>query len=214
MRRRSIGLVVLCLFVLTFVSPGEARERSRWDFTVYLDQKKIGSHSFEVTNASGVTRVRSEAKFKYSILLIPAYRYEHSAAERWSNNCLIGLDASTNANGERIRVSGERRDGRFTIVSDDGPADLPGCVMSFAYWNPDFLEQTRLLNPQTGDFVTVRVEEAGIDELEIRGELVRARRFHLQADKLDLTLWYSDDDEWLGLESVAKGGRILRYELS
>jgi hypothetical protein len=29
-----------------------------------------------------------------------------------------------------------------------------------------------------------------------------------------LTLWYSPDDEWLALESVAKGGHILRYGLS
>jgi hypothetical protein len=29
-----------------------------------------------------------------------------------------------------------------------------------------------------------------------------------------LTLWYSPDDEWLALESVAEGGHIIRYELS
>jgi hypothetical protein len=31
---------------------------------------------------------------------------------------------------------------------------------------------------------------------------------------MDITLWYSENSEWLALESVAKGGRILRYELS
>ena len=96
MKRKSLGLIMLCLFALTFAMPGEAREKSRWDFTVYLDKKKIGNHTFEVTNVSGVTEVLSEANFKYTILLIPAYRYEHTAAERWSNNCLVGLDARLN----------------------------------------------------------------------------------------------------------------------
>ena len=214
MRIKSLGLVMLGLLATMFTVPGETREKSRWDFTVYLDQKKIGSHSFEVSNVAGVTEVLSEARFKYTILLIPAYRYEHTAAERWSNNCLVGLDARTNANGDRIQVSGERTGGSFTVVTDEEPAYLPECVMSFAYWNPDFLQQPRLLNPQTGEYVSVQVQEVGTDVLQIRGEAVSARRFRLTAYEVDLTLWYSDDNEWLGLESVAEGGRIIRYELS
>ena len=214
MRRNAVGLVLLCLLALTLASPAEALDRSRWDFTVYLDKKKIGRHSFEVTNTAGITQVRSEAKFRYNFLLIPAYRYDHSAAERWSEDCLLGLDADTVTNGDRIRVSGERNGDRFTVVSDKGPADLPECVMSFAYWNPDVLEQRQLLNPQTGEFVPVQIEAAGEDQLEVRGELVTARRYRLRAYDLDLTLWYSNDDEWLGLESVARNGRIVRYELS
>ncbi len=214
MKKRSLGIVMLGLFAMTFADPGQTREKSRWDFNVYLDKKRIGQHSFQVTNIAGVTEVFSEARFKYTILMIPAYRYEHTAAERWSNNCLVGLDARTNANGDRIQVSGERTGGSFTVVTDEQPAYLPECVMSFAYWNPDFLDQPRLLNPQTGEYVSVQVEEAGTDVLQIRGEQVPARRFRLTAYEVDLTIWYSEDNEWLGLESVAEGGRIIRYELS
>jgi hypothetical protein len=214
MRRQSLGAIVLCLVALTFASTGETREKSRWEFTVYLDRKEIGFHSFEVTNMAGVTEVISEANFKYTFLLIPAYRYQHSAAERWSDNCLVGLVASTNANGDRVRVSGERTGGSFTVITDEQPTYLPECVMSFAYWNPDFLAQPKLLNPQTGEYVAVRVQEAGTDILEVRGETIPARRYRLTAYEVDLTLWYSDDNEWLGLESVAEGGRIIRYELS
>ena len=57
-------------------------------------------------------------------------------------------------------------DGSFTVVTGEQPAYLPECVMSFAYWNPDFLEQPRLLNPQTGEYVAVQVEEAGMDVLQ------------------------------------------------
>ena len=86
--------------------------------------------------------------------------------------------------------------------------------MTFAYWNPDFLEQPRLLNPQTGEYVDVRVENLGEETLDFRGQSIAATRFTLKAYDVDLTLWYSTDDEWLGLESVAKGGRIIRYERS
>ena len=212
MRIKSLGLVMLALLALMFAVPGETREKSRWDFTVYLDQKKIGSHSFEVSNVAGVTEVLSEARFKYTILLIPAYRYEYRAAERWSNNCLVGLDARTNANGDRIQVSGERTGGSFTVVTDEEPAYLPECVMSFAYWNPAFLEQTELLNTQDGRFLPVEVQGPSEETLAVGGNSLPSLRYRLEAGDMSLDLWYSHDKRWLALESEVAGGRILRYE--
>ena len=86
--------------------------------------------------------------------------------------------------------------------------------MTFAYWNAEFLDQPRLLNPQTGEYVDVVVEKVGDEILKVRGQPVAATRFKLTAHDVDLTLWYSLNHEWLALESVAKGGHIIRYELS
>ena len=71
-----------------------------------------------------------------------------------------------------------------------------------------------LLNPQTGEYVDVKVENTGNELLEVQGRSVLATRFKLTARNVDLSLWYSPDREWLALESVAKGGNIIRYELS
>ena len=216
MRRKSFGLLLIGLFTLTFVAPNPVRasENGRYDFTVYLNDKHVGRHSFEVIDDGKVTRVQSNAKFKYTILRIPAYRYEHSNAEQWSDNCLTGFDAKTNANGDRIEVSGEKTADGFTVDHGDAAVQLPECVMSFAYWNPDFLNESQLLNPQTGEYVDVDVEMVGTEMLEVRGQPVDATRFRLTAYEVDVTLWYSSDNEWLALESVAKGGHIIRYELS
>jgi len=206
------------LFTLTLAAPAPAQESedavARWDFDVYLNDKRVGKHLFEVTDVGSIRQVQSEANFKYKILFIPAYRYEHSAAERWSDNCLVEFDARTNANGKHIEVSGEQTGDAFRVDSGHSPVELPECVMTFAYWNPDFLLQPRLLNPQTGEYVDVRVEELGNEVLEVRGQSVTATRFKLTAYEVDLTLWYSTDDQWLALESIAKGGHIIRYELS
>lgn len=218
MRRKYLGLVMIGMFAVTVASPAPAQERAGevgyWDFDVYMNDKKVGKHEFKVSEARGVKQVQSEASFKYKILFILAYQYEHNAAERWTGNCLAEFDASTNANGDRIRVSGEQSEAGFLVERDGNPVALPDCVMTFAYWNPDFLEQSRLLNPQTGEYVDVRIEKVGNETLEVRGQAVAATRFRLRAHEVDLTIWYSADDEWLGLESVAKGGHIIRYELS
>ena len=218
MRHKFVGLLVAGLFSLVFMSPVSAQERvddvDHWNFDVYLNDKKVGKHSFKVSETDGVKQVQSEANFKYKILFISAYQYEHSAAESWNDNCLTAVDASTNANGKRIQVSGEQTGVGFVVESGDKPTQLPECVMTFAYWNSNFLGQSQLLNPQTGEYVDVRVEEVGDEMLEVRGQAVAATRFKLTAYEVDLTLWYSPDNEWLALESVAKGGHIIRYELS
>ena len=218
MRRRAFNLLMIGLFALAFATPVPASvvdaEAERWEFDVYLNDKKVGKHSFEVMETDGVRQVLSEANFVYRVLFIPAYQYEHRSAERWAGNCLLEFDARTNANGDRIAVSGARKESGFLVERGEEPLALPDCVMTFAYWNPDFLQQPRLLNPQTGDYVDVNVEKVGTETLEVRGEAVEATRYRLTAYEVDVTLWYSPNDEWLALESVAKGSNIIRYELS
>jgi hypothetical protein len=202
------------MYTLAFASQAPANEVARWDFAVYLNDKRVGSHVFEIVEVGGVRQVLSEANFKYRILFIPAYRYEHRNAERWSDNCLIEFDARTNANGERFEVSGEKTNAGFRVEKKGNLVDLPSCVMTFAYWNPEFLDQSRLLNPQTGEYIDVIIENVGDELVQVQGRSVVATRFKLTANDVDLNLWYSPDREWLALESVAKGGHIIRYELS
>ncbi len=209
-----MGIMMIALLAFALSSQTPANEIARYDFDVYLNDKRVGSHIFQIVETDGMRQVLSEANFKYNILFIPAYRYEHRNAERWSGNCLIEFDAKTNANGERIAVSGERTAAGFRVDKQGSLVDLPDCVMTFAYWNPEFLDQPRLLNPQTGEYVDVDVEIIGKEQIEIQGRSVVATRYKLSARELNLDLWYSPDREWLALESVAKGGHVIRYELS
>jgi hypothetical protein len=214
MRRHLLQLLLVPLLIVGAASGVHAAGVDRFAFDVYLNNKKVGRHSFEIIDRGGEKTVQSIAEFKYKVLFIPAYRYQHSNAERWRDGCLIEFAAETNANGKQIEVSGEITETGFRVEKANQPTQLPECIMSFAYWNPSFLNEPQLLNPQTGDYVDVRVEEVGNETLQVRGEAVAAKIFRLTAYNVDLTLWYSPDDEWLALESVAKGGHVIRYELS
>jgi Domain of unknown function (DUF6134) len=185
-----------------------------WHFNVYLDDKKVGTHDFEVVEAGEQTKVQSIANFKARVFFVATYSYQHTNTERWADDCLLEFNADTRVNGKHTQVSGASSDGGFTVRKDTDRQVLPSCVMSFAYWNPEFLKQKRLLNPQTGEFLDVSVELLGTDFLEVRGRQVAAARYKVSARGIDLLLWYSPDQEWLGLESVARTGHIIRYELS
>ncbi len=68
------------------------------------------------------------------------------------------------------------------------------------------------LNAQTGELLPVRVQALGEESIEVRGTRVRAQRYRLNAPRLQIDIWH-DDGNWVALESLAKGGRRLRYEL-
>ena len=216
MRRIVATLLILGLILSLATSPARATvtESRTLMFDVYLDGKKIGYHRFEIADAGEAAEVYSEASFDVKFLFVTAFRYRHNTTEQWTRGCLETIDASTDSNGKRLDVVGEKTSDGFVVEAGDRESELPECVMTFAYWNPGFLEQPRLLNPQTGEYLEVEVEELGSDLVEIAGREIPARSVRLTARQMDITLWYSERSKWLALESIAKGGRILRYELS
>jgi hypothetical protein len=207
----AVSLVTL---VASGVSLAEDSASKTLMFDVFLDGKRIGYHRFEIDGSRNNAAVRSEASFDVKFLFVTAFTYRHSARENWAGGCLEEIEARTDSNGKELNVVGERTGDAFVIDTGEDEARLPECVMSFAYWNPGFLEQPRLLNPQTGEYVDVEVQELGKDIVRLDGRAIPARSVRLTARQMDITLWYSENAEWLALESVAKGGRILRYELS
>lgn len=208
--RKPVPLAALGLLLGALGSGGiAAAEQLR--FQVYLDDRPIGEHSFRIAGSGDTTRVTSRASFDVDFLFINAYRYRHTSNEVFRNGCLATIDASTDDNGKRFDVSGEAVGDAFRIQANDDTGRASGCVKTFAYWDQDFLEKRRLLNPQTGDLESVRVQPKGRDTIAVEnGREVSAQRFALQTDELTIDLWYNDDLGWVGLESdTGKGKRII-----
>ncbi|NJN51915.1 MAG: hypothetical protein HC809_09215 [Gammaproteobacteria bacterium] len=45
--------------------------------------------------------MHSKARFEVTVLLVPVFRYEHSAVERWQGACLQSIESDTKVNGKR-----------------------------------------------------------------------------------------------------------------
>lgn len=183
-----------------------------WRFRVFLDDREIGYHHFYLDRNGEVRTLRSEANFEYRLLFVKLFHYEHENHETWSGDCLQSIRSRTDANGRDFFVEGSREGKGFRVEGSEGSLALPECVMSFAYWNPDFLQQPRLLNSQDGRFLEVEVAPPVPDQKVVRGQTVPAYRYSLDAGEFNVDLWYSANEEWLALESEVQGGRKLRYE--
>ncbi len=185
----------------------------QWQFDVALDGKPIGSHTFELQHDGSKQVLTTEASFDVKFLFVTAFRYRHQNTEIWNDGCLLSIDASTDSNGKQLEVRGAIGDRSFDLLSADGSTTLPGCVQTFAYWNPAILESQKLLNSQTGAYEDVTVTLEGREQVPVAGEPVDALRYRLSAAAGDITLWYSaEDNTWIGLEAPAKGGRKIRYQ--
>lgn len=196
-------------------STGSESESQRdWNFRVYLDDKEIGYHNFRLNADSDNRVLTTEAEFDVKLLFITVYRYRHTNEETWDGTCLQSIDSQTNANGKRFSVNGRQEGGKFDLEARK-KSDIPGdCVMTFAYWNPEFLNQQYLLNPQTGEYTAVDVQPLGEQEIIVQGREVTADRYRVSGPNVELEVWYSKKQgEWLGLQSTTKEGRKIRYEL-
>ena len=221
--RRGLGMILAMVVIATPLGsmattaggqgPNERADEDAWRFRVYLDDREIGYHNFVLDRSEETRVLRSEANFEYRLMFVKLFHYAHENTETWNGDCLQSVRSRTDSNGQPYRVDGRLAQGRFQVTGSTGQANLPQCVMSFAYWNPVFLQQQRLLNTQTGEFVDVDVSPPVTEPLTVRGETRTAYRYRLEAGDLRLDLWYSADHQWLALESEVRGGRTLRYEL-
>jgi len=188
-------------------------ESMEWNFRVYLDESEIGYHRFSLKQVDNRQELKTEASFKVKFLFFTAYQYFHVNSETWMDNCLSRIESRTITNGKNLSVSGFRAPDKFHVESNGTPFDVSGCVKTFAYWNADVLNENTLLNSQTGELMPVTIESLPSETFTVLGKEINASKYRLQAEGVDLDLWYSEDRRWLGLESTVKGGRKLRYEL-
>lgn len=195
--------------------PAEARagsEAREYRFDVYLDDRRIGEHHYEITGAPGGERVRSLANFEFKLLFVTLYRYRHLANERWQEGCLTELTSVTNDNGRNYEVEAAQDASRLRLTRlapERDSREIPSaCPATFAYWDLQRLNAGALLNSQTGDFTRTRLIQE--DREQIDGE--PATRYRLEVEGLaPLQLWYrSGDDSWLRL-TTRRDGRLLEY---
>ena len=185
-------------------------QAQQYAFGVYLDDKRIGTHRFTVQRDTqdDTVRVTSLAEFNVRVLLVPVFRYRHSAFEVWRDGCLESIDTRTQVNGQHTELRGTRGSDGFTVDvhSSDGSRQqlLPECTASYAYWDAATLRRhAELLNSQTGAYQTVNrqlVDAPDRSMLELIGP------------DFEIDVSYDNGDgRWLSLHTMTEDGRALEY---
>lgn len=203
-------LLVLALSLIPAVS--QAKE---WTFDVFLDKSKMGQHTFALSN----NQLTSTVKFNVKVLFIEAYAYDHTAVEQWRDGCLVSLNTNTVENKVIDEVKGSLTQSGFVVDNGKTTQTLPECTMTFAYWDPKILQQNKLLNPQNGQWLDIKVIKTNEETLTIKNLATKTTHYKLTGtlagkSKLNIELWYTaDTQEWVALKSITPEGYVVNYVL-
>lgn len=213
MKISPIALLAVTLSISVLTSSNAVAKE--WAFDVYLDKSKIGQHTFNLNEANELT---SKAKFNVKVLFIQAYQYDHKAVEKWNADCLTSLEAHTLENKVTSDVKGKLSDSAFVVDDGKNKQKLPNCSMTFAYWNPKIIEQSKLLNPQNAEWLDTKFTKIGMETIDVKGKKIDAMHYKLDGsldgkNKLKIELWYTADNDWVALKSVTPEGYTINYKL-
>jgi len=184
-----------------------------WQFKVFYGEQEIGEHHFMLKNEGDKRKVEINANFNIDVLFINVYSYKHKNTEIWKGSCLSSIESSTDDNGEQFVTRGKNEGDIFKIDSKLGANEVEGCINTFAYWDKNFLDNKELLNSQTGEIVDVDISFVADENILVRNIMVKAKRYKVKTDEFNIDLWYSDDNEWLALNTTTKDGTTLNYQI-
>ena len=210
LRTFMLAVLLILLFLAMSIDVRASTEKE-WQFRVYLDDKEIGYHRVQMIPEDDRKRVTVEARFDVKFFFINAYSYDHRTEEVWKGSCLADIQSHTDDNGEQLFVRKLPQGKGFTLITHQGEQQLDGCVRSFAYWDPELLKASRLLNTQTGEYEKVQVLRLGDTSIEIGGRSVEAIQYRLVIGERSIDLWYTPDMNWLALQSMTDGGYRISY---
>lgn len=211
---QAILKVTKLLLLVLSLAPAVIQAKE-WSFDVFLDKSKMGQHTFALSN----NQLTSTAKFNVKVLFIQAYAYDHTAVEQWRDGCLVSLNTNTVENKVIDEVKGSLTQSGFVVDNGKTTQTLPECTMTFAYWDPKILQQTKLLNPQNGQWLDITVIKTNEETLTIKNLATKTTHYKLTGtlagkSKLNIELWYTaDTQEWVALKSITPEGYVVNYVL-
>lgn len=187
------------------------------NFRVWIDQREVGTHQVQLTSQASKTEAVTRVDMKLKILLITVFDYKHESREIWDENCLVQLDTRTTVNRKKysVKASSQATPGspatKMVIEStspDASSSSQPNndCVASFAYWDLEKLQNRNLINTQTGEITPTAFKAQG--ESIVPKTKLAANTYRLSNAEANITLWYSDENDWLALQTETRRGQL------
>ena len=184
---------------------------SEWVFDVVLNNKVIGQHTLIYKDDKTI----SDANFQFEYFLMD-FIYQHKSIEIWQGNCLKTISSKTDDDGDLYEVNGQSSTKQFLVTSNKKTTGLPICIMTFAYGNPKILEQKKLMNSQSGEYLDVDIQFLRQENHIVKGENILTDLWQIEANSDDgdllVQLWYDKNMNWVSLKSQTPIGD-MQYKL-
>jgi hypothetical protein len=186
-------------------------------FNVYRNDSLIGYHNLDFSQTDSLVESKIQIKFEVTFLGFVVYEYLHQNHEKWRDNTLIFMKASTDQNGDLLNCNVSKKENKFKILGTNGDLLLDEKITPTTYWKFDQLitgKKNTVLNSQDCSYIDFNIEYIG-DEM-IYGNSLNASRYKLlgkefTGDDVNIDIWYKDE-KWVKMIFL-KDGSTVEYFL-
>src|SRR5258708_32621007 len=106
----------------------------------------MGRHGVDFPPEGNRRRVRVGVGLAVGFGPSVLYRYPHRATEQWEDGNLRSLQAETDDDGRKLKVSASAANGRIEISGSEGEGIGPADPMPGSYWDSRLLVEAVLLH--------------------------------------------------------------------
>jgi hypothetical protein len=174
-------------------------------FRVFRNGSPVGDHHTSFSQSGDDLTVTTAVRVVVTIAMIPVFRYGANATERWRDGVFQSVDSNVNSNGTLHQVNAVKTAAGYDVQGTNVPRyTAPPDTLPLTYWNKTFLNGT-ILNIQTAHSYQVKVVSPGWYKLPTAdNSTVISQRFDVSG-KLNLSVWYDQNNAWSGLEFQRSG---------
>jgi hypothetical protein len=171
----------------------------------------IGTHVVTFEHSGDNLLVRTDVQLRVGLGPITLFRYHHQAIERWRGAEFVGIETTTDNNGEALRVSARRVGDAIRIDSSKlGQLTMVAAALPLTHWNIQCMS-VPVFNPQDGTALDAPVTPRGMETVLLgNGTKVQSRRFSMGGEA-PIDDWYDDTQTWTHLRATAKDGSVVEY---
>ena len=182
-------------------------------FDVVIDGRDMGYHHVEFSRDGDDLVAAVEIDLRYEVAFITLFKYIHRNIERWQGTTLMALSSNTDDDGDKYYVLAERQGESLAVDGALGMYMYDDPIATTSYWNYESMTANgNMLNSQKGDVLPYTLERQGEEQVMVRGEMVVANKYHVNAE-IDTYIWYAQEThEWVKLEFDVRG-RTISYRL-
>lgn len=203
-----VGMISLGPYPLSAQSAGDYPDLC---FRIHMDGDPVGYDCVTVDEGEDRTTVRRSIRIRVSYFGFSAYLYRHEDREVWEGDHLIRLESWTDDNGDRFHVRARRSGDRLVVDNGDTQYVTTADIVPTSYWNRRLVEQSRLLDTQTGLLREVQISPADETVVTTSNGEVSVTRYRMRGD-VRLKLGYDRNGVWRTMK-FKKSGSTFRYEL-
>jgi len=208
----AVKLSAAILFALAFganAAPGASSETLR--FAIMRNGDQIGTHTVEINRGPKETSVSMSTDLAVKVMFIVAYHLQYTTSEKWVGGKLIALNAESDDNGTKHKVSATLKPNGLEVEADGKTSTVDKNIIPATLWNPEVVKRSQVLDPKDGEIVPITVTEQGVEDLSIEGRTIKARHYILKS-KFQQDVWYDEKGRLVQSSLVAPDGSVILYK--